>query len=486
MHSASPALLGAPGNGPFPDAIGRRAAEAESARSGSLCPGAIVAGKYRLERLIGSGGMGAVWAAQNLPLDVAVALKFLVPAGDRQTTACRLHNEAQLLARIKHPSLVAVHDVGVSALGADYADYIVMELLEGRDLDALLLERGALPPIETVRLMLPIIDGLLAAHGQGIIHRDIKPGNIFLADVSGRTIPKLVDFGAALAAGNKLDVRLTHAGTVIGSPLYMSPEQARGALDIDERVDVWGVSAALYECLSGRPPFEAQTYEALLHTIVTGHPLPLGLSGEAAKLEAIVLKGLAKDPAHRWQSAASLGRALASWLLEQGVQDDIISQSIRSVWLSEATMRPATRQTRAKRRRGSSRRMAKRVWPALMGALLLALGSLSLVAGAGFSGTRHIPSAEDKEPQRPSISANRVASHVVPSGSRTPNSTEDPRARRQAAPISPQPRNTPEEAPSPEVRPIEQRSVATEHRLGTRGAAKIKRQPSSFDPFWGF
>ena len=476
------------------------AGEAGSLKASSLRPGAIIDGKYRLERLIGTGGMGAVWSARNLALDVAVALKFLVPAADRQGTACRLRNEAQLLARIKHPSLVGVHDVGVSERGADY---IVMELLEGRDLDALLLERGALPPIETVRLMLPIIDGLRAAHSLGIIHRDIKPGNIFLAEVQSRSIPKLVDFGAALSAGNTLDGRLTHAGTVIGSPLYMSPEQARGALEIDERVDVWGVCAALYECLSGRPPFDAPTYEALLHSIATGDPAALGLSGAAAKLEAIVFKGLAKQPECRWRSADSLGRALASWLLEQGIDDDIVSQSIRSVWLGRASLPKVPPASRAKRRHEPSRRMHQRTWPTLMGALLLAGGALSWVAAAGSSGARDRPSISASRAFTSSAHEPMLASDVDSSVNLTPSDiegaeaseSEDPdarsmsRAHGQAAPSLHQVGSNAPEARSPEVRPIEPGSSVREARVETKDAIKNERrvrQPSSFDPFWGF
>jgi len=446
-------------------------------RTGGLYPGALIAGKYRLERLIGSGGMGAVWAAHNVALGVAVALKFLVPAADREATACRLHNEARLLASIKHPSLVAVHDVGVCDQGADDADFIVMELLEGSDLDTLLLERGALPAVEVVRLMLPILDGLRAAHAQGVIHRDIKPGNIFLAKVQGRIIPKLVDFGAALAAKSQVDARLTHAGTVIGSPLYMSPEQARGSLDLDERVDVWGVSAALYECLSGCPPFEAQSYEALLHTIITGHPSPLGLSGAAAKLEAIVLEGLANDPNQRWPSVASLGRALARWLLEQGVHDDIVNQSVRSVWLDGA----AISKPKAKSRQSSRRRMAKGakwVWPALSGMLLAGGGLLSWLAAGDLPAVRDTAASVETveaEPASTNISTDRLA--AIADGADEGIVDDLPQAEMLSVPA---------QVVEPEVRPTEQRAVRSEPRGEAKRPPQATKPQSSFDPFWGF
>ena len=142
-------------------------------RTGGLYPGALIAGKYRLERLIGSGGMGAVWAAHNVALGVAVALKFLVPAADREATACRLHNEARLLASIKHPSLVAVHDVGVCDQGADDADFIVMELLEGIDLEKLVSRFGPVPPERAIHILTQVCHSLAEAHQNGLTHRDI-------------------------------------------------------------------------------------------------------------------------------------------------------------------------------------------------------------------------------------------------------------------------------------------------------------------------
>jgi serine/threonine-protein kinase len=297
-------------------------------------PGETVAGKYQLAALLGKGGMGAVWRAHNMTLDVDVALK-LIRRDDAENTegpllGDRLLQEARAAARLGHPSIARVFDFGVSELGDAY---IVMELLEGEDLAQALVRRGRLSTTKAVATLLPIAHALEAAHQKGIVHRDLKPENVFLARAEqGRVIPKLVDFGIAKIQRTK-NKRLTQTGTMLGSPLYMSPEQARGD-DVDHLADVWALCVVLYELVCGRTPFEGKNYNALLYAIIADEPVPLpelGVGDEA--LWAILERGFQKDPTLRWQSMRELGSALARWSIDHGQHEDITGASLNAQWL---------------------------------------------------------------------------------------------------------------------------------------------------------
>jgi serine/threonine protein kinase len=295
-------------------------------------PGDTIAAKYRLEKLLGEGGMGAVWAAHNVALDSRVAIKLIRGETDREALSVRLHQEARAAARLGHPAIVRVFDIGQTGRGDPF---IVMELLEGESLAAKLERAGRLSSIEVVQIMLPIADALRAAHQKGIVHRDIKPDNIFVALEGDVVQPKLVDFGIAKleqAAGTS---QLTQHGVVVGSPDYMSPEQARGDDVIDYRTDVWAFSVVLYEAVTGRLPFDAQNYNALLRSIVEDTPPSLlALAAGDAELSHIVSVGLSKNRDERWRSMHELGVALAAWLKHRGVVEDIVGASLDAKWLN--------------------------------------------------------------------------------------------------------------------------------------------------------
>lgn len=209
--------------------------------------GTILDGKYRLERILGEGGFGVVYAARHVRLDRAVAVKLLHPhcAEDVQAVE-RFVREARATAALSHPNVVTVRDVDAAP---DGSVYIVLELLEGESLAQHLARRGPLSSIETMSILAPILDALDAAHRMGIVHRDVKPGNVFLShDASGRVVPKLLDFGVAKLAG----ATLTTTGTVLGTLAYTAPEQARGERRVGPWSDVWSVAVMLYECLTGR------------------------------------------------------------------------------------------------------------------------------------------------------------------------------------------------------------------------------------------
>ena len=299
---------------------------------GGYCVGDVIAGKYRLDAMLGEGGQALVWRARNLALEADVALKLLHPDREDGDPAHRLLREARAAARLGHPAIVRVFDLGETAAGEPF---LVMELLSGEDLASLLAIRRSLLPCDAVRTLLPIADALVTAHAQGIIHRDLKPANVYLARSGDQTQPKLLDFGIVkFRVPTSRPEAITNEGVVIGSLAYLSPEQARGLSDIDERADIWCFCAMLYECLTGDTPFQGTTYSRLIRNILDVEPqsiLELGVGDEA--LWEIVRRGLAKSTDERWQSMQELGTALASWLSERGVVNDISGVSLSSRWL---------------------------------------------------------------------------------------------------------------------------------------------------------
>jgi len=311
----------------------------ESISERSLTPGVHAPGdwigkKYRLKELRGAGGMGTVWVAHNAVLDIDVALKlmrFEQFRADPKRIFRRLLQEARAAARLEHPAIVRVFDFGLTDAGSPY---IVMELLRGESLAELLGREPAMDATKAVQLLLPIADALATAHGRGIIHRDIKPENLFLAtDEYGRLQPKIVDFGVArfLEGGRTM----TRSGALMGTPDYMAPEQARGEADIDTRVDIWALCVVLYELIAGFRPFGGvdANYLAVLRAIVHDEPNPKirDVAGDA--LWTILERGLRKKPHERWDTMRVLGEALALWLYERGVREDILGASIKATWL---------------------------------------------------------------------------------------------------------------------------------------------------------
>jgi hypothetical protein len=299
-------------------------------------PGDVIDGKYRLTRIIGRGGMGAVWLAHNLPLDMDVAVKLIRRDRTAPEAAGRLLQEARAAARLKHPSIVRVFDFGESEQGDPF---IVMELLNGESFAAILRRKKRLSPAIAVQTLLPVASALASAHGKGIVHRDLKPDNVLLiTDESGALVPKVVDFGIAKLLSNDPDRPFTLAGEVLGSPDYMSPEQARGADNVGEATDVWAFSVVLYEAVAGRRPFDGPNYNSLIAAILTNDPPPIPGLGDAA-LWAILERGLTKNIALRWASMRELGAALAQWAVDRGIEEDVCGNRIAKQWLSGAMRR---------------------------------------------------------------------------------------------------------------------------------------------------
>lgn len=309
---------------------GNARVERDRPRDGWHCAGDVIGSKYCLTRVLGQGGMGAVWLARNTTLDVEVAVKLIRREKATAAASARLLQEAQLAARLSHPSIVRIFDFGATDAGEPF---IVMELLRGESLAQHIERKGRMPPVRAVQVLLPVVSGLQAAHSKGIVHRDLKPDNIFLAEEPTGTTPKVVDFGIAKLQSGPARGSLTQTGAVLGSPDYMSPEQARGRGQIDERTDVWGLSVVLYECVTGLAPFQGYNYNALLSAIIEDDPTPIGELGvREAGLWTIVQRGMAKRPEDRYQSARELGRALVEWLQSKDVTTDITGAALAADW----------------------------------------------------------------------------------------------------------------------------------------------------------
>lgn len=271
----------------------------------------LLAGRYVLERLLASGGMGDVWLARHVGLEREVAVKLL--RDKHEQSAERLLLEARILARIKHPAIVEVFDCGSTE---DGAPYIVMEMLNGDTLAKHLRVMGPQGAVAASQLLMPVLAGLAAVHRAGIVHRDLKPENIMLTSNAAGFAPKLIDFGIARQHSN-LAPRFTERGTFVGTPQYMAPEQLLGAAG-DVCSDVWALTAVLYETICGAAPFDGPDMERIFRAIAyEAPPFPAQVKDLDGKLWAILMRGLRKRPDERYGSCTELEDALASWLLHR-------------------------------------------------------------------------------------------------------------------------------------------------------------------------
>ena len=331
-----------------------------------LDAGTVVAGKYRIAAEIGRGGMGVVYEADDLKLKRAVALKFLPGELSYDAEAReRFIHEAQAASVLDNPHICTIYEIGESGAGQMF---IAMALCNGESLRAK-VKRGPLPPAEALSYASQVADGLAAAHEKGIVHRDIKPGNIL---VSKEGIARVADFGLAKIAG---EARLTRPGTSVGTVAYMSPEQIRGE-DVDARTDVWSLGVVLFEMLTGSLPFHGDNEHSFAYAIVHSEPKALAdlPPGIPAGCSPIIEKAMAKDPADRFASAREMSEAIAAVMAGAGFR-------------AHPPPRP-----------GSRPAWSKIAVPAVIGAILLyallALGLPARIAGllgiGGMSGGRHI------------------------------------------------------------------------------------------------
>ncbi len=359
--------------------------------------GDILAGKYRVERVLGVGGMGVVVAAHHIRLDMKVALKFLLPAmlGDAEAVA-RFAREARAAVRITNEHVARVTDVGTLDNGAPY---IVMEYLEGEDLGEWLRQRGALPIDLAVDFVLQACVAIADAHGLGIVHRDLKPANLFccVRRSDGQSIIKVLDFGISKVTSvdpSSPAGSVTQTGALMGSPLYMSPEQMQSPRSVDAQTDIWAVGVILYQLLTGRVPFEGQTIAEVAVKAATQAPPPMRdfQPDVPAALEAVICKCLEKQRHQRYANVSELALALAPFAPRRSrVSIERISGIVQSTGASAGglprasyapgaladpgTISPVGPTTRAGPTRGKT-------------VLAAALGTLGLLSVAGFTAFR--------------------------------------------------------------------------------------------------
>lgn len=286
------------------------ASEADSRYSVSVRPqrqleaGRVVAGKYRIDGVLGQGGMGTVYSAIHLVTDKPVALKR-IGADAHERSRERLLREAKAAGRVDHPNVVDVYDVGEDD---DGSIFLVMERLQGMPLETAMAP-GPMAVSDAVALLIPVMRGVAAAHAQGVIHRDLKPENIFLVehqDGSPRTI-KVLDFGISKMAG--VQIQLTQTGMVLGTPHYMAPEQLKGDKAIDHRCDQYALACILYEMLEGKPPYDANTYPELAAMKLEHAPRPFKQPIPKA-LQTLILRAMDKLPSKRFADVRQLALEL--------------------------------------------------------------------------------------------------------------------------------------------------------------------------------
>jgi serine/threonine-protein kinase len=272
--------------------------------------GRVVGSRYRIERMLGEGAMGAVFAARHMTLGRAVAIKLMPPdmVGELEA-ARRFEQEAVAAASVARRGVVDVLDFGVDP---EAGPYIVMELLEGESLEARIRREGTLSPAVTIALLAPVLDALSSVHARSIVHRDLKPANLFVArDEEGHEVVKILDFGVSRVREGRR-APMTAKGVVVGTPRFMAPEQARGAADLDARADLYAMGAIAYACLSGRPPYAELGYVDVIAAILEGPPTPLArlVPSVPPALLAVIERAMARRREERFSNAAEMRAAL--------------------------------------------------------------------------------------------------------------------------------------------------------------------------------
>lgn len=277
----------------------------------------VVLGRHQLTRRLGEGGMGAVYEGTHQDLGRRAAVKTLHERYARSADVRqRFLREGQAASHVRHPNVVHIYDVGVDG----NQPYLVMEFLEGEDLGQFITREGRLSVERAADLLLPVISAVAAAHDLGVIHRDLKPENIFLSRERGGIKPKVLDFGISKLVNRDEAQPLTGTGAFLGTPHYMSPEQAQGAKHLDHRSDQYSLGVILYQCTTGRRPVDEPSLYALIQRIVRGEfPPPRQLNPElSAAFEALILRAMARAADKRFPTTRALGRALLDFASERG------------------------------------------------------------------------------------------------------------------------------------------------------------------------
>ncbi|HET9934682.1 MAG TPA: serine/threonine-protein kinase [Polyangiaceae bacterium] len=388
-----------------------------------LEPGELIDGKYLVQRLIGRGGMGAVYEGRHTLIERRVAIKVVFDDVG-EAGASRFEREVRAAGRIGNDHILEIIDVGTLPSGSRY---MVSEFLDGEPLSGRLQRLGPMDPRTIGGLMVQLLTGLGAAHHVGILHRDLKPDNIFLVrEKAGKTdFVKIIDFGISKfqsLSGSSDSMKMTATGVVVGTPYYLSPEQARGVRDIDARSDLYAVGVIMYECATGRVPFQADSFNQLIFKIALEQPPPLEsiVPGIDPWFVAIVQRAMARDPAQRFQSAYEMRDEIARWLgMSQSSGARAAAPGFDATVMAEAnftpvlqprvptpssfgrTSEPLTDELLAPRRSGSAK------------VLLLAAPLVLVIAGAVFFIVSHQNGGEPTASSAPSATPPAASTAAV-------------------------------------------------------------------------
>ncbi len=454
-------------------------------------PGTVLAGKYRVDRLLGEGGMGWVVVATHLQLEQRVALKFMRTshATASPDAVARFLREARAAARIQSDYVARVSDVGTLENGAPY---LVMEYLEGRDLDSLLQSSGTLPVVEAIDYAMQACEGLGEVHSAGIVHRDLKPANLFLARRSdGSVRVKLLDFGISKVSalpGGASDGGMTSTQALMGSPLYMAPEQMRSSKAVDGRADIWSLGVILYEMLGGRSPFNGDTLPMVCARIMAEAPDPLReLRREVPSgLEGVVMRCLEKEASRRYQDVAALAQALAPYgqadartvadrigRVMRGKQASSVDLRADAVATTTTNQRPDIAQTAAAFGTASTNTVRRSpALPFVAGAAVLAVVGVIAVIVTRTPDAPKVAAAQASAPASTSAAGPAPALPPAPAESLAPSATPSAAI---APPVAPAPTETvapPAPAPShphAKPKPVAAPAVSTAKPAATSG-----------------
>lgn len=401
--------------------------------------GDVIRGKYRITGKLGEGGMGVVFQALHVEIDARVAMKILRPEMlDDPENVARFDRESRAVSQLRGEHIARVLDVDFAESGLPF---IVMELLEGRDLSSELELRSVLPADEAVDYVLQACTAMTEAHALGIIHRDLKPSNLFISDTGGTRMVKVLDFGISKIVDD--EVRMTMTQATFGTPLYMSPEQVRSTKLVDARTDVWSLGIILYELLSGRTPFVGNATAAAAAIVTEKPPSLKSLRADLPPgLEDVVMKALEKDPAKRWQDVASFARALKPFAPDAPISGGRLAavqreaESNRAIKVAPARPEDATvvnpARTAERNRARRSRAAAMRRSIAAGAGVAVALVGVALAARALLLGPR------ESDPATSAAALAPPATMIAPPVSASPPvSVPLPAAARAAPPSAP-------------------------------------------------
>jgi serine/threonine-protein kinase len=432
-------------------------------------PQQVLSGKYRLERELGRGGMGSVWLAEHLTLRSPVAIKLIDPGiAENPEALSRFLREAQAAASLRSPHVVQILDHGVDG----GVPFIVMELLEGESLAARIERSGRLSPAETALIMTQVARAITRAHEAGIIHRDLKPDNIYLVQNDEEEVAKVLDFGVAKASSHGMGAAsgATRTGSVLGTPYYMSPEQAEGAKNIDGRSDLWSLGVIAWECLLGSRPFDAETLGGLLLAICARDmPVPSTAGPVPPGFDAWFARACSRNVTSRFSTAKELAAELRLICSGASAHADYATGPV-SNGHGPAVQASSLPLASTNLSMSSSHELAKK-----KSALPLVLGIAAVLAavGGGVAFALRSPSAETVESSAPALvsppaATPTVAPPVVPAAA--------PEAAK------PEPSSLASSSAAPGSAPPAPAHVVVRPRVGAAAPRPVKDKPAAASP----